>query len=330
MFLLSLLFLSTKLSLQTQAPYESILYRPVIDQPRLPSQPHVRQYHHLPLGLNAVAPESIAFDCQGGGPYVGVSDGRILKWQGPLLGWTVFAVISPYRSNSCDGLNDSPAEQYCGRPLGLKFNIVTCELYIADSSFGLVKVGSNGGIATSVATSAEGILFRFLNALDIDSESGDVYFTDSSSHHHRWEYTAIDSTDRSGRLMRYNPKTGRTIVLLKGLSFANGVALSKKRDFVLVAETTLHRVQRYWLTGPGAGTSEEFIKLTGQPDNINRNGNGDFWVAQNPTGPIRVNESGIILESLNNSEIVDCSDVIEFNNSLWIGSVVQSYVMYTS
>lgn len=44
-----------------------------------------------------VGPESLAFDCNGEGPYVGVSDGRILKWRGSKLGWTEFATTTPYR-----------------------------------------------------------------------------------------------------------------------------------------------------------------------------------------------------------------------------------------
>jgi hypothetical protein len=42
-------------------------------------------------------PESLAFDGRGGGPYSGVSDGRILRWQGRLRGWTEFAYNSKHR-----------------------------------------------------------------------------------------------------------------------------------------------------------------------------------------------------------------------------------------
>ncbi|GMN38893.1 hypothetical protein TIFTF001_008128 [Ficus carica] len=44
-------------------------------------------------------PESFAFDCHGNGPYASVSDGRILKWQGPNLGWKEFATTSPNRQD---------------------------------------------------------------------------------------------------------------------------------------------------------------------------------------------------------------------------------------
>lgn len=45
----------------------------------------------------ALGPESIAFDPNGEGPYTGVADGRILKWQGDEIGWTEFAVTSSQR-----------------------------------------------------------------------------------------------------------------------------------------------------------------------------------------------------------------------------------------
>ena len=57
---------------------------------------NLRNYHQIELA-KVVGPESIAFDCHGQGPYVGVSDGTILKWQGPSLGWIEFAFTSPNR-----------------------------------------------------------------------------------------------------------------------------------------------------------------------------------------------------------------------------------------
>ena len=45
----------------------------------------------------ATGPESVAFDPSGEGPYVGVSDGRVLKWRGESLGWSDFAYTSANR-----------------------------------------------------------------------------------------------------------------------------------------------------------------------------------------------------------------------------------------
>ena len=76
-------------------------------------------------------------------------------------------------------------EPICGRPLGLKFNPTDCNLYIADAYFGLLVVEQNGGVAKQLATSAEGVPLNFTNALDIDSQTGMVYFTDSSTRFQR-------------------------------------------------------------------------------------------------------------------------------------------------
>lgn len=58
----------------------------------------LKNYHQLPLP-GVAGPESLAFDCNGKGPYAGVSDGRILLWQGPQLGWTEFATTAPNRQD---------------------------------------------------------------------------------------------------------------------------------------------------------------------------------------------------------------------------------------
>eukprot|EP00261_Vitis_vinifera_P017500 XP_010647214.1 PREDICTED: protein STRICTOSIDINE SYNTHASE-LIKE 10 [Vitis vinifera] len=206
------------------------------------------KYNTLELPSGVFGPESIAFDCNGDGPYTGISDGRILKWQGSKHGWKEFAITSPFRiPNFCDGSLNLAIEQVCGRPLGLKFNEATCDLYIADAYFGLLVVGQNGGVAKQVAISAEGVPFRFTNALDIDQNTGVVYFTDTSTIFQRWAYAiAMQIGDKTGRLLKYDPRTKEVTVLLRGLSFSNGVALSEDKDFVLVTETTAAKVTRYW------------------------------------------------------------------------------------
>lgn len=90
---------------------------------------------------------------------------------------------------------------------------------------------------------------------------------------------SILSGDKTGRLLKYDKATKQVKVLLRDLAFANGVALSKDRTFVLVAETTTARILRYWLLGPKTGKVDVFAELPGYPDNIRRNSNGEFWVA---------------------------------------------------
>ncbi|KAK1366020.1 Strictosidine synthase [Heracleum sosnowskyi] len=238
------------------------------------------QFQVMPI-VNAAGPESFAFDVTGEGPYTGVSDGRILKWNQSQRRWTNFSATTPDR-NGCEGPHDHTAtENVCGRPLGLSCNKKTGDVYIADAYMGLLVVAPNGGLATKLTSEAEGVQFKFTNGVDIDDTTGDVYFTDSSSVYSRRNHTLVVLTgDKTGRLLKYNIHTKETAVILKDLYFPNGVALSKNKEFLIFAETSTCRVFRLWLQpSEKAGKLELFTELPGYPDNIKMNDNGEFWVA---------------------------------------------------
>ncbi|KAM6576597.1 hypothetical protein CsatB_028434 [Cannabis sativa] len=232
--------------------------------------------------LNLVqGPESVTFDSLGRGPYTGVADGRILFWNGHS--WTDFAYTSPNRSEICDPkpspLSYIANEHICGRPLGLRFDKKTGDLYIADAYHGLLKVGPEGGLATPLTTEAEGVPLGFTNDLDIDEE-GNVYFTDSSTKYQRRNFLQlVFSGDDSGRVLKYNPETKKTTVLVRNIQFPNGLTLSKDGSFFIFAEGSLGRLSRYWLKGEKAGTTDVFALLSGFPDNVRTNEKGEFWVA---------------------------------------------------
>ncbi|KAL8095277.1 protein STRICTOSIDINE SYNTHASE-LIKE 2-like [Apium graveolens] len=238
------------------------------------------QFQVMPI-VNAEGPESFAFDVNGEGPYTGVSDGRIIKWNQHQRRWSNFSVTTPDRIG-CEGPhNHTETEDVCGRPLGLCSNKKTGDVYIADAYMGLLVVGPNGGLATKLTSEAEGVPFKFTNGVDIDDTTGDVYFTDSSSLYSRRNYDLVLLTgDKTGRLLKYNIHTKETTVILKNLYFPNGVALSKNKDFLIFAETSTCRVFRLWLQpSQKAGKLEVFTELPGYPDNIKMNDNGEFWVA---------------------------------------------------
>ncbi|VVA90501.1 unnamed protein product [Arabis nemorensis] len=232
--------------------------------------------------LNEVqGPESIAFDPLGRGPYTGVADGRVIFWDGTR--WTDFAYTSNNRSELCDTKPSLLAylkdEHICGRPLGLRFHKKTGELYIADAYFGIMKVGPEGGLATSLTTEADGVPLRFTNDLDVD-EQGNVYFTDSSTFFQRRNFMQlIVSGEDTGRVLKYNPETKETTTLLTNLQFPNGLSLGKDESFFIFCEGSIGRLRKYWLKGEKAGTSEVVALLHGFPDNIRTNKDGDFWVA---------------------------------------------------
>uniref|UniRef100_A0A0D9VZ23 Strictosidine synthase conserved region domain-containing protein n=1 Tax=Leersia perrieri TaxID=77586 RepID=A0A0D9VZ23_9ORYZ len=229
-------------------------------------------------------PESVAFDPRGRGPYTGVADGRVLFWDGER--WAHFAHASPFwtAERCAAAVRASPAdyhadEHVCGRPLGLRFDRRNGDLYIADAYFGLSRVGPEGGLATAIATEAEGVRFNFTNDLDLDDD-GNVYFTDSSIHYQRRNFKQLAfSADPSGRLLKYNAKTKETTVLHRNLQFPNGVSMSKDRSFFVFSEGNRGRLSRYWLKGEKAGTVDLFAILPGFPDNVRTNDKGEFWVA---------------------------------------------------
>ncbi|CAN0858015.1 Protein STRICTOSIDINE SYNTHASE-LIKE 13 [Linum grandiflorum] len=137
-------------------------------------------------------PESLEFDANGIGPYTGLADGRIVRWMGDHLGWQTFALVTnTWSEKRCGrGADSTSAKQWkyekeCGRPLGLRFNKATGDLYIADAYYGLLFVGPQGGIATPLAThDARGQPILFANDLDIHS-NGSVFFTDTSQRYDR-------------------------------------------------------------------------------------------------------------------------------------------------
>ena len=209
------------------------------------------------LGLGQVkGPEDTAVDARGR-VYAGLDDGRVVR---------------------LDNGQVSTFAETGGRPLGMDFD-AQGNLIVADAWKGLLKIDAQGKIAV-LSTEADGVPFGFPDDLDIASD-GRIYFSDASSRFHQPDYI-LDylETRPHGRLLRYDPASGKTETLLKDLYFANGVTLSANEDFVLVNETYRYRIARYWLKGPKAGQQDIFIdNLPGLPDNLQGDRKGTFWVA---------------------------------------------------
>ena len=174
-------------------------------------------------------PEDTAVDAQGR-VYAGLHDGRVVR------------------------IADGKVETFAntgGRPLGMDFD-AQGNLVLADAYKGLLRIDPAGKIEV-LASAADGVPFAFTDDLDIASD-GRIYFTDASSKFQQPDYLLDLLEGRPyGRLMVFDPASGKTEVLLKDLYFANGVALSANEDFVLVNETYRYRISRYWLKGEKAG-----------------------------------------------------------------------------
>jgi sugar lactone lactonase YvrE len=211
----------------------------------------------LPAGAGH-KPEGVAIDREGR-IYSGMEDGRIVRWQNPQSAPQDFAATG-------------------GRPLGMDFDREG-NLIVADANKGLLSINPQGAVAV-LSTEAEGVPFRCTNDVDIAAD-GTIYFTDASSRFPLAIYkTDLFEHKGNGRLLAFDPRTRATRVLLGGLYFANGVAVSPDQSFLLVVETGKYRVQRVWLAGERKGASEILVdNLPGFPDNISSNGTDKFWLA---------------------------------------------------
>jgi len=165
-----------------------------------------------------------------------------------------------------------------GRPLGLEL-LPDGRVLVCDSERGLLALEPADGRIEVLATHAAGGRIKVCNNAAVHS-SGDIYFSDSSQVHElaKWRADLAENT-ATGRLLRRGTD-GSVEVLLDGLRFANGVALSADESYVAVAESGGRTVVRRWLTGDRAGEVDHLAEdLPGYPDNISRGSDGLIWVA---------------------------------------------------
>jgi sugar lactone lactonase YvrE len=208
-----------------------------------------------PLRLITVGgrgPEDVVLDADGM-IVTGVADGRLL------------------RVHPDTGLVDTIAHTG-GRPLGVEL-LPDGRLLVCDAKRGLLAV--DAGVVEELTKER----LTFCNNAAVGAD-GTVWFTDTSRRFgiDHWRADVIEHSG-TGRLLRRDPD-GTVEVVLDGLEFANGVALSATGDFVLVAETGAYRIRRVWLRGDRAGRDEVFVdNLPGFPDNLSTGPDGLFWVA---------------------------------------------------
>ncbi|TVU08197.1 hypothetical protein EJB05_41589, partial [Eragrostis curvula] len=211
-----------------------------------------------------------------------------------------------------------------------------------------MRVGLRGGEAEVLATKADdGKPFHFVNGLDVDQATGDVYFTDSSLNFQRINNVEILlHSDATGRLLKYDSRTKKVTVLQSNLPYPNGVALSGDRTHVVVAHTGPCEAFRYWLKGKKAKKYELFADLPGFADNVRRDSRGGYWfglnmekLQYNASGAvvradpdakhlvgIRVDPNGAAIEEMTAPQGVRLSEVAEKDGKLWLGSVGLDYV----
>ncbi|KAG8376241.1 hypothetical protein BUALT_Bualt09G0042600 [Buddleja alternifolia] len=152
------------------------------------------------------------------------------------------------------------------------------DLIVCDVEKGLLKVNEEG--VTVLASHVNGAKIWFADDV-VESSDGMLYFSVGSTKfgRHNWELDMLEARPH-GQLLRYDPSSNETSILLHDLGFANGVALSEQQDYLVFCETWKYRCLKYWLKGDIKGQTEIFIgNLPGGPDNIKLAPDGSFWIA---------------------------------------------------
>lgn len=208
--------------------------------------------------------------------YTTVASGRVLRMAPDGSGREVFAETG-------------------GRVLGFDFDR-RGDLIAADALRGLLRIATDGRVGVLADRVGDSpIAYADAVAATRRPDSPERYFfTDASTRFgaKAWggtfEASVLDILEQSatGRVLAHDPATGGTVEVARGLSFANGIALSADERTLLVAETGRYRV---WAipaaargldlsAGPTGGARVLLDNLPGYPDNLMR-GQGDrIWV----------------------------------------------------
>ncbi len=148
-----------------------------------------------------------------------------------------------------------------------------------------------------LADQVNGDPIRYADAVVV-ARNGRIYFSDASGRFApadwggTFEAAVLDIIEQraTGRILEYDPATQRTRVVVRGLSFPNGVALSADEKHLYVAETGRYRIWKVAVDAAdldaGSGSPQAtvlFDNLPGYPDNLMRGDEGRIWVGM--SGP---------------------------------------------
>jgi len=171
-----------------------------------------------------------------------------------------------------------------GRALGIETDqdgtLVSANAYV-----GLQRISASGSVET-ILSEIDGRPLVYADDLAIGND-GTIYFSEASTKFGAkasagtYEGSLLDIMEHGGhgQIIEFNPGTGVTSVILDGLNFANGVAISEDQRYLLIAETGSYRILRFWLEGAARGSVEVVLdNLPGFPDNINNGLNDRFWI----------------------------------------------------
>jgi ribose transport system permease protein len=221
-----------------------------------------------PIGLNMVdGAEDLAFD-KDDNIYTGSRHGDIIRFMAPdYAAPELFVHIG-------------------GHPLGLHFD-ADGDLHACVSGMGLYKVRPDRTVVRLADETNRSLLsiiddsrMRFADDMDF-APDGRIYFSEATIRYDQADW-ATDSLEGrgNGRILCFDPRTGRTRTVLPKRMLPNGICMTGDGESLLFAETWACRVSRFWFAGPRKGKVVTIMDdIPGYPDNIRRTSDGHFWVA---------------------------------------------------
>ena len=186
-----------------------------------------------------------------------------------------------------------------GRVLGFDFDAAG-NLIAADSIKGLLSISPEKQI-TVLTDTVDTDPIRYADGVVV-APNGMIYLTDASTRFApaawggTFESSVLDILEQSstGRVLEYDPLTRATRLVAKGLSFANGVALSQDAQSLFVNETGKYRVWKISVKADRLDISQAsplasvlLDNLPGFPDNLMRGLDGKIWLGlAKPRNPV--------------------------------------------
>jgi sugar lactone lactonase YvrE len=178
-----------------------------------------------------------------------------------------------------------------GRVLGFDFDSQG-RMIAADAMKGLLAINTDGRVTLLTDHVGPDDPIRYADAIVV-APDGTIYFTDASTRFSpaRWGGTygasLLDILEQAatGRVLAYEPATGKTRVVAHGLSFANGIALASDGHTLFVNETGRYRLWKIDghardldVRGGSPQATLLLDNLPGYPDNLMRGRDGRIWV----------------------------------------------------
>ncbi|MBN9547906.1 MAG: SMP-30/gluconolactonase/LRE family protein, partial [Alphaproteobacteria bacterium] len=227
--------------------YLSLPPSPQVDAPGSPYVLNDRLRSVEIIGLGEIeGPEDVILD-RDDNLYCGTRHGDIVRFFGPDHKRSeVFAHIG-------------------GHPLGMAFDKAG-NLLVCIGGMGLFQVAPDKTVIKltdetnrSWFSVVDDSRLRLADDVDV-APDGRIYFSEATIRYEQedWATDALESR-ASGRIICYDPRTGKTHTEIPKLVFANGVAMCSDGQSFMFAESWTCSISRYYFDGPKKGSVEKVI-----------------------------------------------------------------------